>query len=320
MSAGLSVRYSDVMQADRELDTPTNNNYDDSTLSVRDARRRFEQLSSPTSPQPIAGQRRSEGGLAFSSPKTTGTPPRPPPPRPLKKRATDPEISTLSTNTTKTTTKAPTPTPRGQRSSLSASTIAETGIDSSKSKGKTQSATKASLRKANSVKADENTESRSASPGSSDSKKPASSKKLFKKMNLEKGPKEATSGSEPATNGSANGRTKGDSSSTSSPSHKKASLSPLASMKKKLSSETKSNSQPSPPSSGGGKSLTKSFSDKVLASGEERSVRASLKDEEEGKVIGRSTSPRVIEDGELKLNLTQGKPEVSTGACCFLVC
>lgn len=291
MSADLKVWYSEVMQAERDFNnlarSSTTSDYSDSTLSVRDARNRFEQLSASTVTTPSrTGQRRSE---------SSETPPaRPPPPRPpLKKRVTDPEICTLSTN------------PKGQ----SASNLGTKDVNS-----KLDSKAKKSLKKAHSVRPTDLVSTEASSPASSNSKKSIGSKKLFKRMSVEKA--KVDSNSESATNGSANSKSstkKGEASQNSSNSpHKKTS--PLASMKKKLSTDTKSNSsQPSSQSSSpvdkpGKKSFQKSFSDKVLATCDERSVQASLGDEDRGKVVGgsRPATPRVIEDGELKLNLTEG--------------
>ena len=314
MSTDLTVRYSEVMQAERDFNnltrsSTTSSDYNDSTLSVRDARKRFEQLSSSSvaTPSP-SGQRGSESGSSGTTPAGR----RPPPPRPLKKRASDSEIRTLSTTT-------PTPAPRGQSASNKSEDV------NSKLDSTAASKTKKNLKKAHSVLASSSNSSEASSPSSDSSKKSTGlgSKKLFKRASVEKGKMDSTTTEAATNNGSAaTGRgnsKKPDASqnSSSSPTHHHKKTSPLASKKKKMTSDSKhGSSQPSSPVDNQGKrGLQKSFSDKVLASCDERSVKASLKDEDKGKVVGgsRPDTPRVIEDGELKLNLAQGRLELGEG-------
>ena len=176
-----------------------------------------------------------------------------------------------------------------------------------KPKGKNS---KFSLKKSHSVSASNelavnSSPSEAASP---DTKTPASGpKRLFKRMSIEKGKMEKVE----ATNGSAKGKAarNGDSSPLSSP----VKNSPLGARKKKATTPTSGSqtakkgfkTEPDIPSPGRRKS---SFSDRVLASTEERCVQTSLKDDSRGKVVGgnRPTSPKLIDDGELKLYLTEG--------------
>lgn len=296
------------MQAERDFNNLSRNStpsdYSDFTLSVKDARKRFEQLSSPTTTSPNLGHRKSEPVDSASKPR------RPPPPKPLKKMATSPEILTSSSSAAK---------PRVQSSAnqsaiedVSSDKLPQTSVQDAGGDASPKPKTKSfkPLKKAHSVRPNDLVTTNSDT--SSDSKKLPTTKKLFKRRSFEKARMETTSS--PATNGSANGRTNSKNGETgpacaSSPTHKKTS--PLASMKKRLSSSSKSgSSQPSSPTDHPSKKgYHKTFSDKVLASCDERNVQASLKEEDRGKVVGgsRPTSPRVIEDGELKLNLTEGQ-------------
>lgn len=311
MSTDLTVRYSDVMQAERDFNnltrsSTTSPDYSDSTLSVRDARKRFEQMSSSTVAAP--SYKRNEGITSKEAPPAYKVrPPPPPPPNPLKKRLSEPVIRSQSTCSS----------PRVQSSS-NQSAIAAKETDSSDVGGSPKTKAKSSkpfLKKAHSVRPGDlaSTTSSEANSSSSDKLSSSATKKLFKRMSSDKGKMDSTS-DPAASNGSAKGRTSknGEASqnsptSTSSPTHKKF-TSPLSLKKKRPSASSSNSSQPSPLAD---KPATpkRSFSTTVLASTEERSVQASLKEDDGGKVVGGSkpTAPRVIQDGELKLNLTEGK-------------
>lgn len=323
VSTDLVVRYSDIMmQAERDFNnltrsSATSSDYDDSTLSVRDARKRFEQMSSASSTAAAPSYKRKEGGTSNEAP-----PSRPPPPIPLKKRISEPVLrsqSTCSTSSPQQQTQGS--NSRVQRSSNQSpsNSAKETDCSTQDVNGSTKPKAKPSLKKASSVAVDPNvlanpssetSNSTSSSKQSSSPTKQSSSptKRLFKRMSTDKG--KVDSGAA-ASNGSSKARTSknGEANQNSpSPTHKKFS-SPLALKKKK----TTSSSGSSQPSLLGDKpaTLRKSFSNNVLASSEERRVQASLKEDNGGKVVGgsRPTAPRVIEDGELKLNLTEGKKD-----------
>lgn len=302
MSADLTVRYSDVMQAERDFNNltrsaATSSDYSDSTMSVRDARKRFEQMSSSATTT-TPNYKRSEAAVSRETP----VPARPPPPKPLKKRSSEPVMrshSTCATSNSRVQSSS-------NQSADGASAVEETAQDVSNGSPKAKAkGLKPSLKKAHSVRPGD-LASTSSEASSSDTKSPVGvTKKLFKRMSSsEKGKLDSTA----ASNGSAKGKNEETSqnspTSISSPSHRKFS-SPLALKKKRTSASSSSSSQPSPLPD----SHRKSFSNKVLASTEERRVQASLKEEDQGKVVGghRPTTPRVIEDGELKLNLTEGE-------------
>lgn len=298
MSTSLAVRYSDVMQAERDFNNLTrsstaSSDCNDSTLSVRDARKRFEQMSSSASPS----DKNSNGAYSKEAPAASKSRPAPPPP--YKKRVSEPALRTLSTGTGASNSRVQRSS--NQRSSGAATPAQDVGGIKAKS-----------LKKSHSVKPiDLASTSSEANSTSSDSKPPSSTSKtkLFKRMNSESKGKQdsaaATSnGSTKSSRAVKNGGTSQNS--TPSPTHKKFS-SPLSSKKKRPSASSGSSQSSTP----GEKQPTirKSFSNRVLASSEERSVQPVLKEDDEGKVVGGSkpTTPRVIEDGELKLNLAEGK-------------
>ncbi len=319
MSADLNVRLSDVMQAERDFNNLTrssaSSDYNDSTMSVRDARKRFERLSSSTSANvntaTAPNYKRSESTHSVgSSSKAAATPARPPPPtKPLRKRATD---IGMDTTTTTTTTKNSKGQSAGSAKEDVVDKVATTAGDRNSQdacgespKPKARSF-KPSLKKTQSTMSA--ADKQASSSGAASSPSSSLSKKLFKKKSV----KEDTA----AINGRASNK--------DSPSSSPVPESPVAARRKKHSgsktSSTSSNQQPSPthekassPKPGKPslqKSLQKSFSDKVLVHSEGRNVQASLKEDDRGKVVGgqRPTAPRVIEDGELKLNLAEGRP------------
>lgn len=304
MSADLKVWYSEVMQAERDFNnlarsSTASTDYSDTTLSVRDARKRFEQMSSSPISTPT-GQRKSDLSISGSSPR------RPPPPRPMKKRTTDSEICMLSTANSKGTPNAGL---RGQSSGIQGANEDVNRRLEGQDFSAAASKPKRSLKKAFSARPNDLVSRSETDSPTSPERKSVGSKKLFKRMSMEK--TKVDTNSESASNGSARGSSKKGGASqnmASSPTHKKTS--PLASMKKKLSSDSKSNSdQPSSPVNKAGKrGFHKSISDQVLVSPGSRKVQASLGDEDRGKVVGgsRPAAPRVIEDGELKLNLAKG--------------
>lgn len=282
--------------------------HSDTKLSVRDARRRFEQMSSTTS-----GYRKGSDPVL----STKGIPPsRPAPPKPLKKRVTDPEIRTLNTSPPASATSIK--TPKVQRSTSKEvqedclakdrRPVSPKGAASVTESPKHKSRSKLSLKKAYSVKTNDLA---SAPESSATDSKLSATKKLFKRKTSEKGKMDGTTSNGSTSGGRTNSKSgkTGEASPGASPTHKK---SPLASLKKKVVDAKSPPSNPSSRTSSPApsrRSLLKSFSDKVLVSSEDRSVQASLKEEDRGKVVGgnRPTAPRVIEDGELKFNLTEGE-------------
>lgn len=313
------------MQAEKDFNNLTrstttgtsssNPDYNDSTMSVTDARRRFEQLSSPP-PASAPTHRRSEPAVHASKERSEAAiskdnkPARPP--RPLMKRASDPAVPAN-----------PTRTPRGQSAANQNALLEETDSSETRSsqdvsgdspKPKAKIFSKSLLRKSHSVKPTDLVTTSSEAETTA-SKISSASKKIFKRKSFEKSKMEGLA----ATNGSTKARTtkNGEASSnspTSSPTRSK--FSPLSSKKKRPSGSSSNSSQPSSPLAKKAStdkpaaektaSLSKSLSDKVLTSTEERFVQATLK--EEDKLVGgsRPSTPRVIEDGELKLNLTEG--------------
>ena len=310
MSADLTVRYSEVMQAEKDFNNLTRSStaseYSDSTLSVRDARKRFEQLSSSTTvtSTPTPSYRKSEP--VSSTPSKGPTPSRPPPPtRPLKKRATD---SSLLLNTIDSSKGQSAGSPSadkvlegaGDRNSQDACG------DSPKPKAR---GFKPSLKKSHSAMSTADKQVGGGSPASSLS---SATKKLFKR-------KSGKGENAVSTSDSANGRTNSKSPEATPMASSPVQGSPMLSKKKKQHSTASSSSACSTPTGEGasfplsdkpGKAgLQKSFSDKVLVETEGRSVQASLNEDDRGKVVGghKPTAPRVIEDGELKLNLSESK-------------
>lgn len=178
--------------------------------------------------------------------------------------------------------------------------------------GKTKSKSKyfKGLKKAHSV--NPTTDSRDSTDGGepSDSKLSTATRKLFKRKNIDSKSRmdstndggHVSNGTSDTKNGATNSISNGQ---NSSPIHKKASS------KNTSPDSSKSPSQASSPVSThkqGKKNLDKSLTNKVLACSEERSVQTVLGDEGREKIVGGSlpTAPRDIEDGELKLNLTEG--------------
>lgn len=294
------------MQAERDFNnlansSTTKSKFDaEASLSVSDARRRFEQLSSSPGAQ-------TKDAAGPSSGSRGAVPPRPPPP--YKKRNSEDNLISSAMNNT----EGQSASGQGKNSSV----VHEQAQDVSlKPKGKNS---KFSLKKSHSVSASNElaVNSSPSEAASSDNKTSASSgpKRLFKRMSIEKGKVDKVEG-QTATNGSAKGKAarNGDS---SSPLSSPVKNSPLGGRKKKTTTPTSSSSQtprkgsktdPDFPSAERGSKIRKtSFSDRVLASTEERCVQTSLKDGSRGKVVGgtRPTSPKLIGDGELKLNLTE---------------
>lgn len=332
MSADLSVRYSDVMmQAERDYknltkSTSSGSSYNDSTLSVRDARKRFEQLSSSTTVATPSYKKSEAGGSPPALKKATGVPPRPAPPsRPLKKRATDSELHSLKTTDDKSKGQsAAKPSAKSSKEDVVGKVEAASDQDACSSdspKPKTRNfkpPVKKSQSTMSAAAAASNTSGTSSGGASEAAASPTSSisKKLFKR----KSNKDIST-----VDSNANGRTNNKASPASSPVHE----SPNAARKRRnqVASSNQASSpsteKPSTPvaSKHGRASLQKSFSDKVLLSGD-RSVQASLKDDDRGKVVGgeKPTAPRVIEDGELKLNLTKGKFEIAQLQPGYLCC
>ena len=319
MSTSLAVRYSDVMQAERDFNnlarsSTTSSDYNDSTLSVKDARKRFEQISSSTAVAPSNNKKKSDGASSTAASKL-----RPAPPPPYKNRLSEPNIRSQSTGAASKS--------RVQRSSNQSAIGANNAVEEATATSTAQDVggfkakgLKKSLKKAHSIQPLDLTSTGSEVNSSNSScKSPTTSKtKLFRKMSSDnKGLGKVDSGAA-ASNGNTkssktvkNGGGSQNSTPNSSPNHKKFS-SPLSS-KKKRPSASSSSSQSSIP--GDKPTMRKSLSNKVLASSEERTVQASLREEDEGKVVGGSkpTTPRVIEDGALKLNLTEGKKEGGHG-------
>jgi hypothetical protein len=300
MSSNLTVRYSDVMQAERDLSNLTKSStagsgYEDSTLSVRDARKRFEQMSSSSTVTPSNG-----GGTSREAPLKM----RPAPPPPMRKKA-EPVLRSHSTGSNSKY--------RVQRSSNQTSAdVEEAATTAVQDVGRPRS--KGFLKKTLSV---DNTDLASTSPvttsSSSDSRK-STTKKLFKRMSTDKTEKvengaSVSNGSSSRSRTSKSGEASQNSSNSASPSHKKFG-SPLALKKKKtVPSASSRGSSPQSPHQDKPGGLRRNLSNQVLVSTEERSVQASLREEDEGRVVGgkKPTTPRVIEDGELKLNLAEGK-------------
>ena len=338
MTTDLTVRYSDIMQAERDFERLADNstsppsarsNGSDITLSVRDARKRFEQLSRSSSAGAISNlsvQKAVSPTKSLSKPMTSSPLPPPRQKKRLIKTPTDPDIKVSST--TKSAISG-----RVQSTSNYSKPVASDVADSSSqdvnsSQVKTKSKIK-SLKKGNSISDSVASKSLATASPSSQSAESNLSRKLFKRKSMDRVNKvedTATNGASSASSGRTAAKSSNSSSSNSqstSPSHKKklsslsSKFSPLSSSKKQRSIESKtpaSGSPPAAPSTEDSSPVTKagtqrSFSNTVLASPNERSVQATLGDEDKGKVVGgsRPTSPRVIEDGALKFNLTEGK-------------
>lgn len=303
MSADLGVRLSDVMQAERDfeklargsnssLSSHSVGSSSDVNMSVRDARKRFEQMSTSS---------------------TTEKPGRPPPPKSFRKNKTVSDMSqaTATTAAARTTTGKST---KGQSASNQDINSKSTDDTSSKENGaRTKSSSSKSLKKSQSVTPSAVTgvsaDSSSRSSPSSERKHSQASRKIFKRKSIDKDKMDSTAGSSPS-NDSASGRTKAKSSGdhngrVSSPTHR-VKASPRASKKQRSTEQIPSPSSSMPRSLPG--KIQRSFS-KVLVNPEDRDVQASIGAEDRGKVVGgsRPTSPREIGDGELRLKLTKGK-------------
>ena len=304
----LSVRYSDVRHADQDLDMSSfhKSPNSSSSFSVSDARRRYEQLSVSTT--------------------QVGAKPLPvrPPPRPSK--APVQQSRSISTGMGHSTSDNR--IHRGQRSpdhavtsplgnSRKAITTPDQEVkhsvmnngEKSKSKGlKLKGSVSSNMDKTSGSRPDTpGSDSGATGTGDSTGKKLTSAtKKLFKRISMEKGKVEGTR-EHASTNGS-----KGDSPSMSpSSSRKKATKEKVKAQNAGSSSPATSPTKAHP----GDLKFRRSFSDQVLASpNQEVAVHTTLKREGQdgnsgGKIVGgiRPTSPRVIEDKELKINLTEGE-------------
>ena len=331
MSTGiLTVHMPEVMQAERGNLTKNSSNSQSNgsevSISVRDARRRFEELSS-TSPRG-AGDPPS---LPRGSPVTRTRPL--PMKKPLKKTETEPDFSTRKYGNTSNASNARvqssvTQTVNNNSASVSGGSDTQ---DVGKSKSKSKIFMRPSLKKAHSISTHDNLAVKPRSSiNSSENKVVSPSKKLFRRRSMDKGKIDDTSSNSTTTTNERTGyRSTNHSPTSNSPSHKK--FSPLPLKKKTVDSKTRetdmnSNSQTtsptqqksSPLSSKKQKSIDssnatsplaaekkiafhRSFSDVVLASSNHRPVQTSLTKKDKSSI-----TPKFIEDGELKLFVKEG--------------
>lgn len=327
------------------------NRGNESPMSVRDARRRFEQLS--TSNSSLSSPTKTTPTHRGSTP--AAVPARPPRPQrpPLKKAITSP--GDFSTSAAVGGKNVDSITNKGQRSqgqscdaSRSVVKTASQEVSSTNNGGKTKfkgkSLKQAFKRGISSVASSSGGDKAASGEPSSvvggtgasaenSDRKLSSTKKLFKRKSMEKNKVDGVA-EHASSNGSRNTNTdskggKGEEASLCPTSdHKKVSPLPRERLKatepssptrSKPSSPTTSSSSSSPIARPGGVPFKRSFSDKVLVSpNQESAVHTTLRreGEERGsgreKIIGgsRPTSPRVIEDKELKLDLSEGKNQV----------
>lgn len=294
----LRVRLSDVRHADEDIEMSKSSNKSiESSMSVSDARKRFEQLSASVSqPQlpPIPKPRSNRPPVRHSRSVSSG----------MSQSISDNKIH------------------RGQSSPDHHSAVTSPPGNNRKDKQKqevncTSNREKSKLKDTNKGKSsgsmDKGSSGRPETPGSESgatgtgegiSRKFSSAKnKLLKLKSTDKGKMDSTA---------ENSKSKMDSP-ASSPSSKRKLV--KGRLKKVDSGDGSGSKAATPVGSPTRRKETpemrrRSFSDQVLASpNQEIPVHITLKRNGSGKIVGgsRPTSPRVIEDKELKINLTEGE-------------
>ena len=303
----LSIRLSDVRHADRGMSSsksPSSCSSMESSLSVSDARKRFEQLSASTSQVPLS----------------TTKPPRPNKP-PVKKARSIAVVHSTSDNRIHKGQRSPDHTNNAcsieyaGNSSIRKTSTPEQEVDKAVGHSDSKEKLKAKALKKSSgnstASSMDKTGSRPGTPGSGSEGGAAGesgsrklSIKLFKRITTEKGKADSTG------EGRSGGGARVDSSAMSPSSSRKR----LGRLRTQESGTSSKGSTPttSPTRSPKDKQLRRrSFSDQVLVSpNHEVIVHTTLKREaSEAKITGgaRPSSPRVIEDKELKINLTEGE-------------
>ena len=345
----LNVRLSDVRYAenlDKSMETnsspqPSNNGDSEAPVSVRDARKRFEQLSdtksSPSKQSSIPVKR----SLSSSRDRIDGSlpPPRPKKP-PVQKPVTGQKNRSMSENDSEKNQMGQSSPQESCSSIVPDQEVTNSSTTSSKGKSKGSSLKKALKRgissggsSGGSKAANSHRDSLGAvgetatATESCDTKRHSATKKLFRRSMERK--KTGVTAEHASSNGSNSSNAKENSKSTkgdASPSSASKKVSPLSSKREKgngHSSPPSSKSKPYSPSSSPSTERhadhappsQRSFSDRVLLANpsKENAVHATLKrfvsEKAKAKAAagGRPTSARAIEDKELKLNLSQGE-------------